>query len=98
MTLNEKQKKYLRSLAHTRKPVVMIAEQGLKESVQDEIDQALRHHELIKIRINVGDRTVRDQMAEDICSSFKCNKIQRVGNILTVFKRNSKKPKIIFPK
>lgn len=98
MTLGEKQKKHLRRLAHDRKPVVMIAQEGLKSTVLKAIEEALEYHELIKLKINVGDRDVRDNIADDICQQCACEKIQRVGNILTVYRKNMKKPKIDLPK
>ncbi len=43
-------RKYLRGLAHNLKPVVHIGKAGLAPSVLTAIDEALDHHELIKIR------------------------------------------------
>ncbi|AOY58917.1 MULTISPECIES: YhbY family RNA-binding protein [Desulfococcus] len=44
------QKKYLRGLAHGRKPVVHIGRQGVTDSVIRSTHEALDTHELIKIR------------------------------------------------
>ena len=41
----------LRSEAHGLKPVVLIGEAGLSESVMKEIDSALNSHGLIKVRV-----------------------------------------------
>ena len=51
MTLTGKQKNYLRGVAHSLNPVVMIGGKGLTESVMKEIELALEHHELIKVKL-----------------------------------------------
>ena len=60
MTDHEKQKKYLRGLAHGRDPVVLIGQSGLSPAITGELDTALGAHELVKVRARVGDRDQRD--------------------------------------
>ncbi len=98
MQLSEPQKKYLRGLAHQKKAVVMLGNQGLSENVSKEINTALTFHELIKIKVRVGDRKERDAILAQIVTEQDCLLIQRVGNTATLFKRNTKKPKIQLPK
>ncbi len=94
MKLTERQKKHLRGLGHKLKPVVMVGQHGLKETVLEEIDQALTVHELIKVKVSIGDRDERDEIIETICDDSRAFLIQRVGNIATLFRRNTQKPKI----
>ena len=56
MKLSETQKKYLRGLGHKLKPLIMIGESGLTDSVYGEFDSTLSHHELIKVRVRAGER------------------------------------------
>ena len=79
MPLTGKQKHYLRGLAHHRKPVVMVGEAGLTENVIAEIDQALAHHELIKVKIRLGDRTERRQAIAAICEKTACEEVQAIA-------------------
>ena len=51
MNLSTKQKQHLKGLAHPLKPVVLLGSNGLTEGVLAEIEQALEHHELIKVKI-----------------------------------------------
>ena len=44
MNLTTKQKQYLKGLAHSLKPVVLLGQHGLTEGVLAEIDGALAHH------------------------------------------------------
>ena len=46
-----KQKRYLRSLAHSLKPVVQIGKQGLSRDTLVQIEKQLDDHELIKVRV-----------------------------------------------
>ena len=51
MNLTGKQKNYLRGVAHSMNPIVMIGAKGLTEAVLNEIELALDQHELIKIKL-----------------------------------------------
>lgn len=91
MILTKSQIKYLRSLAHTLKPVVMIGQNGLTENVMTEIWNALEHHELIKLKLNLGDRQARDEALQKIIEETRSSLIQRIGNIAVLFRRNPQK-------
>ena len=58
-TLSTKQKQFLKGLAHHLSPVVMLGGNGLTEGVLAEIDNALNHHELIKVKIAGADLTFK---------------------------------------
>ncbi|MBI5041434.1 MAG: ribosome assembly RNA-binding protein YhbY [Gammaproteobacteria bacterium] len=94
MKLTDQQKRHLRGLGHTLKPVVILGNAGLTENVLTEIDQALTHHELIKVRVNAADRETRAALIETICAQTKGHTIQIIGHILLLFRRNPKKPRV----
>ncbi len=95
--LTNKQIRHLRSLAHDSKPVVIVGDKGLTQPVLDEINNALETHELIKVKIRTDDRDERQSMIETIVKKTNSEKIQRVGHIVTLFKRNNE-AKIALPK
>jgi len=95
--LTNKQVRHLRSLAHDSKPVVIVGDKGLTQPVIDEIKNALETHELIKVKIRTDDRDERQTMIETILKKTNSEKIQRVGHIVTLFKRNNE-AKIALPK
>ncbi len=97
MPLSNSQIRHLRSLAHKLKPVVMVGQHGLRESVLEEIGIALNFHELIKIKVSVGDREERDRLIEKIIAATGAEQVQRIGNMAVIFKRNPKKAKIVLP-
>lgn len=95
MAISEAQKKYLRGLGHKLKPVVMIADAGLSESVAKEYETALDHHELIKVSVRVGDRNVRSEIIEKMCESGPAELVQRIGNMALLYRENPEKKKRI---
>lgn len=78
----------LRAIGHKLQPVVTIAGNGLNEGVQMELDRALSDHELIKVRLSVGDRQVRDALIEELLSRLGAELVQRVGNIALILRRS----------
>ncbi len=46
------QRKFLRSLAHPLKPIVLIGSRGYTDAVVEALDAALLKHELVKVKFN----------------------------------------------
>lgn len=94
MPLSQKQKRHLKGLAHSLKPVVMVGQSGLSEGMLNEFVIALDHHELIKVKVAAGDRELRDSMiAQMQQSSGGAELVQRVGNMAVFYRHNPKKKK-----
>lgn len=93
--LSNPQKKRLKSRGHSLSPVVMVGQHGLKETTQDDIVTALNFHQLIKIKVSVGDRDARDEVIEKIVNDSGAELIQRVGNMALLYKRNKKKENLL---
>ena len=98
MAFSESQKKYLRGLGHALKPVVMVGESGLTDAVRAEFENSLEHHELIKIRVKVGDREERDRIIQSLCEMAKAELVQRIGNMALVYRENPDKKRIRLPR
>ena len=96
--LNKNQKKLLRTLAHDRSVIIWIGPQGLTDNVISEIQTALAHHELIKIKLRGGNRQSRDEAMKKICAETQAEPVQMIGNVLTLYKRNKENPGIQLPK
>ena len=95
MILTKAQEKVLRTLAHGRKPIIWIGQQGLTGNVLAEIETALNHHELIKVKFRVGDREMRDALIVDLCARTGAVTVQRIGNIVALYRVNKDNPKLI---
>ena len=92
------QKKYLRKLGHKLKPVVIIGNSGLSESVLTELFSTINHHELIKIKIKASNRIIRDQIIDEICKKTATQLVTQIGGIALIYKKNPETPKIKLPK
>jgi len=91
MDLSEHQKKHLRGLGHKLKPLVMVGDAGLSESLLAEFESTLDHHELIKVRVRVGDREARDAIIASLCDGSDAVLVQRIGNVALLYRPNLKK-------
>ncbi len=97
MKVTKKQQQYLRSISHNLKPVIWLGQNGLTDNVIAEIDTALKHHELVKVKIKTGDRATRDKIISDICKATGAESIQRIGNIASIYRTNNQKQTIKLP-
>lgn len=91
MKLSEHQKKHLRGLGHQLKPLIMVGDKGLSESLLAEYESTLNHHELIKVRVRIGDRDARDAIIDKLCTDSSAILIQRIGNVALLFRQNLRK-------
>ncbi len=94
--ITEKQKKFLRARAHHLKPVVSAGNAGMSEGVLREIDLALAHHELIKVRVSGVDRDELKALAASVCEDMDASLVQLIGHIVIMY-RPAKKPRIQLP-
>lgn len=97
MHLTTKQKQYLKGLAHPLKPIVQLGNNGLTEGVVAEIESALNHHELIKVKVPSNDREEKALIMNAIVGETKSEKVQTIGHVLVIYKA-SEEPKIILPR
>ena len=86
--LNEKQKKTLRGIAHSRKPIVLLGNAGLTPGVLSALDEALLKHELVKVKVTAADRKERDNIIQQMTEHSGAELIQRIGHIATLFRPN----------
>ncbi|ATA25399.1 RNA-binding protein [Brenneria goodwinii] len=97
MNLSNKQKQHLKGLAHPLKPVVMLGNNGLTEGVLAEIEQALEHHELIKVKVAAEERETKTLIIEAIVRETGASNVQVIGHTLVLY-RPAKERKIVLPR
>ena len=92
MSLSSQQVRALRSESHRLKlkPVVMIGQQGLSENVINELESAIGHHELLKIRIPAVDKSAKKTLIDELCSTLNADLIQSIGHVVVLFRQNPK--------
>ena len=91
MSLSEAQKKYLRGRGHQLKPVIMVGDAGLSESLLAEYESALSHHELLKVKVRAADRASRDAMIQTLSEGHAATLVQRIGNVALLYRENPDK-------
>ncbi|WP_298611948.1 YhbY family RNA-binding protein [uncultured Thiothrix sp.] len=96
MELTDAQRKRLKGLAHTLHPIVLIGQQGLKDTILVELNNALEYHQLVKIKINAGDRELRNEILEQILEhASEAILIQQIGNTAVLYQRNPERPYLL---
>jgi RNA-binding protein len=98
--LTGSQKKYLRGLAHDKKPVVLIGQKHLTPKVLKEIEQALDFHELIKVKcIDQKEKDDKKEIAADVQKNTGCELVGMIGHVLILYRqqKNPEKRKITLP-
>jgi RNA-binding protein len=89
MTPNER--KALKARAHALHPILQLGANGLTDAVVAEIDRALAHHELIKVRAAPLNRDERDVALASICERTGAEALQHIGKIFVLYRE---KPEI----
>ena len=93
MSLTNAQIRRLRAEGHRLKlrPVVTIGQKGFSENLDAEIEAALQHHELIKLRIPALARPDKRALGERICREHRAQLIEAIGNVLVIYRCNPEK-------
>jgi RNA-binding protein len=98
MALSPSQRRYLRSLAHDLNPVILLGAKGATEAVLKELDLALSHHELVKVKLSGGDKDERQQQIDFFTEGTGAENVQQIGHIVVLFRRNEDEPKLALPR
>ena len=73
----------------------MLGGNGLTEGVLAEIENALNHHELIKVKVAGADRETKQLIINAIVRETKAAQVQTIGHILVLY-RPSEEAKFSF--
>lgn len=97
MALTAKQRQYLKGLAHPLEPVVRIGQKGLSDAVISETRKSLAAHELIKVRIDADDSTLRKELAEKLAAAADAQLAATIGKTAILYRPRDEKPGIKLP-
>ncbi|KFE71594.1 ribosome assembly RNA-binding protein YhbY [Hyalangium minutum] len=89
MPLNGKQRRALRAKGHHLEPVVIVGQSGVTEGLLSAVEQALKDHELIKVKINEGPET-RHEAADRLAEGTSSELAQLLGRTALLFKARKK--------
>ena len=71
---------YLRSQAHDIDPIVMVGKEGVSDNVVDALDQALLHHELVKVKFQAKKDFIKE-LSNELASKTNSELIYIIGFI-----------------
>jgi RNA-binding protein len=81
------QKRYLKSLAHSLKPVVFIGQKGMSQMVLKAVQEALEGHELIKIKfIEFKEKDQKSSFCQAIEKAAGCVLVGLIGHMATFYR------------
>ncbi len=81
------QRKYLKGLAHKLKPLVVVGQKGLTETVVRSVDEALNRHELIKVRfLEIKDKGRKVELVERIQRQTQSQAVGILGHIAIFYR------------
>lgn len=86
MPLTGKQRRALRALGHGRRPAVTLGAAGLSAAVLAEIETALEHHELLKLKFQAQDHAERSALVKEICLRTRAEPVQTLGRTALIYR------------
>lgn len=84
-----KTKRDLIAKAHALNPVVIIGQKGFTKAICLETDEALKIHELIKIRINADSKEDRLIITQNLSRELNATCLKIIGHIAIFYRENS---------
>ncbi len=96
--ITKTQRRYLKGLANTLKPLVQIGKNGLTDNVLRSVDEVLEAHELMKIDILPSCQETAGELAVEIASATGSEIISELGRKIVLYRRNRNEPRIVLPR
>ena len=92
MPLKGSQRRALRALGHHLEPIVLLGQSGITDGVIGAVEQALKDHELIKVKVNPDDRR---EAAAQLAEATSSELVQVLGRTVLLYKPRKENPKIV---
>ena len=96
--LTNAQIRFLRGQAHDLKAILQVGGKGITDALAAEVDGALEHHELIKVKVAADDREARDAMIADLVERTDATLVQRIGHTAVLYRPSKDKRHIVLPR
>jgi RNA-binding protein len=96
--LTNAQTRFLRGQAHGLKAMLQVGGKGISDALVAEVDGALEHHELIKVKVAATDREVRDAMVDELAQRAGAALVQRIGHTAVLYRPSKDHRRIVLPR
>lgn len=92
--ITTKQRAYLKSIATSLQPAFQVGKGGVNEAQVAQIDDYLRVHEIIKIKVLDNSLYTAREASEEIAEKIGAEVVQVIGSKAVIYKANPEKPVI----
>lgn len=96
--LTSAQTRFLRGQAHGLKAMLQVGGKGLTDALVGEVDGALEHHELIKVKVGGDDREARDAVIGELADRTGSALVQRIGHTAVLYRPSKDRRQIVLPR
>ncbi|MDE5754964.1 MAG: ribosome assembly RNA-binding protein YhbY [Oscillospiraceae bacterium] len=86
--LTSKQRSYLRSIASQYETIFQIGKGGISENLIQQVQDALKKRELIKLRVLDNSLLTSREAADQLAQATKSDVVQVIGSRFVLFRRN----------
>jgi RNA-binding protein len=87
----------LRAAGHHLSPVVQVGKEGVTEAVVRQLEEALRAHELVKVKVGTESPDDRFEAAERLGASASAQVAQILGRTALLYRKHPEKPRFEKP-
>jgi RNA-binding protein len=98
IALTNAQTRFLRGQAHGLKAMLQVGGKGISDALVAEVDGALEHHELIKVKVAAEDREVREAMVGELARRAGAALVQRIGHTAVLYRPSKDNRRIVLPR
>lgn len=98
IALTAAQSRFLRGQAHDLKAMLQVGGKGITDALVAEIDGALEHHELIKVKVAAADRDERDALVSELAARSGAALVQRIGHVAVLYRPSKDRRHIVLPR
>jgi RNA-binding protein len=87
--LSNREVRALKARAQLLKPMLKVGKDGLSPAFVKAADDALAHHELVKVKFDEF-KEQRKDLTRKLAESVSANLIMQVGHVIVLFRRKAK--------
>jgi len=94
------QKRFLRGLAHSLKPVVFVGQKGFSPTLAKAMDEALDRHELVKVKfVEFKEKEKKTALIQQLETAADCELVALIGHMATFYRQQAdpEKRKVVLP-
>ena len=91
--MESSKRKHLKALAHHIDKYTQVGKNGLTDGVIEAIDNALNHHELVKIKFQ-SHKQEKEELSKEISEKTRSHLVEVIGNVAIFYRMSPVSSKI----